>query len=197
MNRKKPDPVDLLFDSPPPSLRPAQLYPVRLPKDGSLIKIEDSSDEGPNTPTPAPELKMADRFPKIEDIDGKHPHIAHPIPDSPSPSKPDSSPDDGLAGTSGDGSSFLDRERALLGDDANQFTTANDTTSANADHNAGGGDLLGGDDNDTSATQQANASENDTRAFESAFPAVDTDNQVSCAGVARELQFPRFRNSEC
>lgn len=60
---------------------------------------------------------------------------------------------------------FLARERAVLGDDADQFVTVED---------AGDDDLLGGgDDGEFVTSSGSNA------AFESSFPAIDTSNNVS------------------
>lgn len=58
---------------------------------------------------------------------------------------------------------FLARERAALGEDADQFATP-------LDHAADGNDdLLGGGSNDTPAE--------DLGGFESSFPSVETQNQ--------------------
>ncbi|KAI1628879.1 clathrin light chain [Exophiala viscosa] len=100
---------------------------------------------------------MADRFPSIEDID---------------------------AGETGVGSdtaaqgSFLERERALLGEDADLFA-ANDKPGA-ATVQDGDDDLLGGDDGDfTSApAHPSGGAQDDLDDFESSFPAIDTRNEV-------------------
>ena len=63
---------------------------------------------------------------------------------------------------------FLSREKALLGDDANQFTTGNDNAAFMED---GDDDLLGG-----SGGGDAQAEE--ITEFESSFPAIDTSNEV-------------------
>lgn len=84
---------------------------------------------------------MADRFPSLEDFDsGAQTEIQD---------AGDASTDD-----------FLARERALLGDDANQFTTPGDSAAFTDDN------LLGGDD--------AEAAQ-----FESNFPDLATQNQPS------------------
>ncbi|KAL9112540.1 MAG: hypothetical protein Q9227_003111 [Pyrenula ochraceoflavens] len=93
---------------------------------------------------------MADRFPSIEDLDSG---------DAPMQTN-----------GGGDGSSFLDRERAALGEDANQFATAGDNAATVED---GGDDLLG---EDSTFTQPAGGEEIST--FESSFPAVDTTNDA-------------------
>ena len=73
--------------------------------------------------------------------------------------------------------SFLDRERAILGEDAAQFGAVQDHT-----HNAttvedDDADLLGGDDygGDNRATTVGGGMDD----FESSFPAIDTQNEVS------------------
>lgn len=67
---------------------------------------------------------------------------------------------EGFEGASGD--DFLSREKALLGDDADQFATGNDSAAFADDDN----DLLGGG-NDEEVVE-----------FESSFPAIDTRNEV-------------------
>lgn len=69
-----------------------------------------------------------------------------------------------------DASNFLDRERALLGDDADQFASENDRAATVED---GDDDLLGGD------FSQANVGGQEMSGFESSFPAIDTTNDVS------------------
>ncbi|KAI7972001.1 hypothetical protein EIK77_003094 [Talaromyces pinophilus] len=63
---------------------------------------------------------------------------------------------------------FLARERAALGDDADQFATPNDQAATVEDD-----DLLGGDDY---VPQQGGSAE--ISGFESSFPAIDTQNEV-------------------
>ena len=63
---------------------------------------------------------------------------------------------------------FLARERAALGDDADQFATPNDQALNVADD-----DLLGGNDY---VPQQGGSEE--ISGFESSFPAIDTQNEV-------------------
>lgn len=69
---------------------------------------------------------------------------------------------------------FEARERALLGDAADEFATGNDKLATVED---GDDDLLGGD-----SSFQANAGNEEMMGFESSFPAIDTTNEVSCAG---------------
>ena len=65
---------------------------------------------------------------------------------------------------------FLSRERALLGDDADQFASSNDKLATVED---GDDDLLGGD-----SSFQASAGGEEMMGFESSFPAIDTTNDV-------------------
>ncbi|KAI1172308.1 clathrin light chain [Nemania sp. FL0916] len=90
---------------------------------------------------------MADRFPSLDDFDSG---AQTDIKNAGSPSADD----------------FLARERALLGEDATQFTTGNESA-ALADH---GDDLLGGDDSAGNAQ------------FESQFPDIATNEQVGPGG---------------
>lgn len=67
---------------------------------------------------------------------------------------------------------FLARERAALGQDADQFTTTNDVPSVSV-QDGGDDDLLGGgDDGQTNGNTDMNQ-------FQKNFPAVDTRNEVS------------------
>jgi len=68
-----------------------------------------------------------------------------------------------------DGATFLERERAALGEDADQFATPQDKLATVED--AGDDDLLGG-----GAVRVDGA--NDIIGFESSFPAIDTSNDV-------------------
>ena len=99
---------------------------------------------------------MADRFPSIEDIDAG---------------------DTDVRGDGGSGD-FLERERAALGDDADFFSSANDNTQA-ARVEEDDGDLLGGDDDFSAPAPQSAPKDDDLDGFESAFPAIDTRNDVS------------------
>lgn len=65
---------------------------------------------------------------------------------------------------------FLARERALLGEDAEQFATPNDATAAAGATVADDDDLIGGD-------LPQGASE-EIPGFESSFPAIETQNEV-------------------
>ncbi|KAJ5855988.1 Clathrin light chain [Penicillium soppii] len=83
---------------------------------------------------------MADRFPSLEDFSEGQTEVA----DAPTATDDD----------------FLARERAALGEDADQFATAQD-------HVGGDDDLLGGGDEPVEEIGQ----------FESSFPSVETQNQ--------------------
>ena len=76
-----------------------------------------------------------------------------------------------IANDAADENDFLARERAALGDDADQFATPNDQAAA-VDNN----DLLGGDD-----VVPQNAASEELSGFESSFPAIDTQNEVGAA----------------
>jgi hypothetical protein len=73
------------------------------------------------------------------------------------------------ANGSGDGDDFLARERAALGDDADQFVTAGDRAAVVEEDN----DLLGG-----GSHVPNNATAAEISGFESSFPAIDTQNEV-------------------
>jgi hypothetical protein len=75
-----------------------------------------------------------------------------------------------LVGDSNDTDNFLSRERALLGDDADQFASDGDKLATVED---GDDDLLGGGYSD------ANVGSQEMDGFASSFPAIDTANDVS------------------
>ena len=91
-----------------------------------------------------------------------------------------------VVGESADTSDFLSRERALLGDDADQFATPNDNAATVED--AGDDDeddLLGGGDDGGGFGQQqqtggGGGGGSDMAEFESSFPAIDASNEVRC-----------------
>lgn len=91
---------------------------------------------------------MADRFPSLEDFD--------------------SGAQTDIRGTTGEPSAddFLAREKAILGDDANQFATSGDSAAFDAD-----GDLLGG------------GGGNAQSAFESQFPDLSSGDQGGALGA--------------
>lgn len=77
-------------------------------------------------------------------------------------------------------SDFLARERAALGEDAEQFTTAQDNTATVADADDDD-DLLGGGGG-AAPTNGASAGGDMMGEFESSFPAVDTQNEGVAPG---------------
>ena len=119
---------------------------------------------------------MADRFPSIEDLDAGMlaPVIAMPasltfvVGDSEIQAQPT-------------GGNFLEREREMLGEDADFFST-NDTPAQTQGASVEDGDdddLLGSGGDDFSAPQPSGAQDdNDMDGFKSAFPAIDTRNDV-------------------
>lgn len=118
---------------------------------------------------------MADRFPSLEEFgDGEfsyHYSIERRlILASQGQTEPKSN---GATNGEIDGDNdFLARERALLGDDANEFASSNDHKASAEDDDF---DLLG-DDSAPAGGQQASECIDQ---FESSFPAVDTQNNVS------------------
>jgi len=116
---------------------------------------------------------MADRFPSLEEFDAG-PLFSYPrttlamITDA---FETGSTEIRDLPAGGGDGTSFLERERAALGDDADQFATPHDRLATVED--AGDDDLLAGG----GAEYQAEGGE-DITGFESSFPAIDTTNDV-------------------
>ncbi|KAF2868181.1 clathrin light chain [Massariosphaeria phaeospora] len=102
---------------------------------------------------------MADRFPSLDEIDAGQ-----------TQTRGDAN-FDLVEGATDGGDDFLSRERALLGDDADQFT--NHATVEDGDD-----DLLGGGGN----TSQTNAGGEDMMGFEDSFPAIDTTNEHMAPG---------------
>ncbi|CBF86080.1 hypothetical protein AN2050.2 [Aspergillus nidulans FGSC A4] len=95
---------------------------------------------------------MADRFPSLDDFSAGQTQAIE------------------TSGT--DENDFLARERALLGDDADQFATAQDVTSTDVNND----ELLGGPEE-----AQAGAGP-EISGFESSFPAIDTQNEQVAPG---------------
>ncbi|KAK0127346.1 hypothetical protein ONS96_006895 [Cadophora gregata f. sp. sojae] len=95
---------------------------------------------------------MADRFPSLEEFDSGAQTVAQ-----------------GSSGFEGD--DFLSREKALLGDDADQFATGNDNSAFVED---GEDDLLGGGG--------ASGGNEEVTEFESSFPSIDTQNEGVAPG---------------
>ncbi|CAL3970760.1 hypothetical protein PZA11_007194 [Diplocarpon coronariae] len=97
---------------------------------------------------------MADRFPSLEEFD--------------SGAQTEAPASSGFEG----GNDFLSREKALLGDDANQFATGNDNSAFVED---GEDDLLGGGGGYSGGNEHVTE-------FESSFPAIDTSNEGVAPG---------------
>jgi Clathrin light chain len=144
---------------------------------------EPSEDNEPATdPNNPSQPKMADRFPSLEEFDsgGEFPlPPPHPLTLSfkhwearsrhlfwskadPEQAQTEAAPFDGATGDD-----FLTREKALLGDDANQFATGHDNAAFVED---GDDDFLGGG---------GGGGGEEVTEFESSFPAIDTRNEVS------------------
>ncbi|KAI9815480.1 MAG: hypothetical protein M1827_002614 [Pycnora praestabilis] len=99
---------------------------------------------------------MADRFPSLEDF---------------SAGQTETNGDTNFNIGSGTTSHFLDREKAALGDDANQFSSPNDASATVED---GDDDLLGGGDGMTGGNIDGDGMDD----FQSSFPAIDSSNEV-------------------
>ncbi|KAH0843950.1 hypothetical protein AYO21_08340 [Fonsecaea monophora] len=116
---------------------------------------------------------MADRFPSIEDIDA---------------GEIDVRPDPTAQG------SFLEREQALLGEDAELFDTTDRPGAATVEDDD---DLLGGDGDFTSAPAQPSGGDGQQELddFESSFPAIDTRNEsVAPSGTITDSTFGGYTN---
>ncbi|RKF63383.1 Clathrin light chain [Erysiphe neolycopersici] len=96
---------------------------------------------------------MADRFPSLEEFDTAQIEV----------------PGVSSFGTASE-TDFLSREKALLGDDANLFTTQDDSVAFMPE---GDGDLLGGRD---PILESGDGGDEELSAFESSFPAIDVRN---------------------
>lgn len=106
---------------------------------------------------------MADRFPSLDEIDAGQ-----------TEARGDATFD---ALDSEEPADFLSRERALLGDDANQFSGPGDNTATVEE--GGDDDLLGGGGDYQPA--QTTQDDDDIGGFESSFPAID--NQMAPGGT--------------
>ncbi|KAI1003921.1 hypothetical protein K3495_g4287 [Podosphaera aphanis] len=102
---------------------------------------------------------MADRFPSLEELDSGTSAETQGVPLAFVPTSPDD---------------FLSREKAVLGDDADQFTTGNDNAAFLVD---GSDDLIG------TGTGAYEESEEVSR-IESSFPAIFTENENTNPSVA-------------
>ncbi|KAG7007826.1 clathrin light chain [Physcia stellaris] len=119
---------------------------------------------------------MADRFPSLDDFAAGQ-------------TEPKGNGTVDLDGIEGD-DDFLQRERAALGDDANQFASTNDNAATVEDGDADD-DLLGGSYNDAGG-----AGGEDLTDFESSFPSVDTRNEgVAPGGTITGSDIP-FRSND-
>ncbi|PSS28185.1 hypothetical protein M430DRAFT_24543 [Amorphotheca resinae ATCC 22711] len=98
---------------------------------------------------------MADRFPSLEEFD--------------SGAQTEAKEDSGFEPAGAD--DFLSREKALLGDDADQFATGDDNA---AFLDGGDDDLLGGGGRE--------GGNDEVTEFESSFPAIDTQNESVAPG---------------
>lgn len=118
---------------------------------------------------------MADRFPSLDEFDaGESYSRLHPVVLltglGATKARGDGNID--LVGEDGGELDFEARERALLGDAADEFATGNDKLATVED---GDDDLLGG-----GSSYQANTGNEEMMGFESSFPAIDTSNEVRC-----------------
>lgn len=96
-------------------------------------------------------------------------------------------------------SDFLARERAALGEDAQQFSTANDNAATVEEADEDDDDLLGGGGQPAAPTN--GNYDNDMGDFESSFPAVDTQNDAvgpggSITGSTAPFQAPTSYDAE-
>jgi len=117
---------------------------------------------------------MADRFPSLEEFDSGGQTEAK-----------GESPGFDLDFTSSTGDDFLTREKAALGDDANQFATGNDSTAFidSAD------DLLG--------SSGGQAGREEITEFESSFPEINTQNEsVAPGGTITGTQYQSYASYE-
>ncbi|KAI9852759.1 MAG: hypothetical protein M1838_005517 [Thelocarpon superellum] len=108
---------------------------------------------------------MADRYPSIEELSAGQTDL-----------KGGSGLDiDAPSSTNGD---FLTRERAALGDEADQFATPHDSLTASALVEDAHDDLLGGG----VGAPPSHAADSGISSFESSFPAIDTSNERVAPG---------------
>lgn len=130
---------------------------------------------------------MADRFPSLDEFDNGNHVVA-----SDTLQHPQLTPHPGQTEATGgnapsnldEPSDFLARERAALGEDAQQFTTSEDNAATVEDGDDDDDDLLGGGMGAPSAPANNNNGDfgdfggDDVGDFESSFPAVDTQNSA-------------------
>lgn len=104
---------------------------------------------------------MADRFPSLDEFDAGQTQARD-------------GGDIDLVGDGAGADDFLSRERAILGDDADQFASSNDKLATVED---GDDDMLGG-----ASSFQAGTGGEEMLGFESSFPAIDTTNNHMAPG---------------
>lgn len=104
---------------------------------------------------------MADRFPSLDEFDAGQTQARDGA-------------DIDLVGDGATADDFISRERAVLGDDADQFASSNDKLATVED---GEDDMLGGD-----SSFQPSAGGQEILGFESSFPAIDTTNDHMAPG---------------
>ncbi|KAL9603914.1 MAG: hypothetical protein Q9219_000852 [cf. Caloplaca sp. 3 TL-2023] len=128
---------------------------------------------------------MADRFPSLEEFgDGRGTASIHNAYTDFMTLKGQTEPRSNGAINELDPDDFLTRERAALGDDAAQFTSANDNTATVEDDDD---DLLGGGGNYDGVPSGGEEISN----FESSFPAMDTRNdQMGPGGTITGSNLP-------
>jgi len=115
---------------------------------------------------------MADRFPSIEEFSGGNSYFLWwPVRNSQILGATEARDESALSlDPTASGDDFLSREKAALGDDANQFVTPHDNLAVVED--VADDDLLGGS---TSAGKDLGGMTD----FESSFPAISSHNEVS------------------
>lgn len=94
---------------------------------------------------------------------------------------------DGALDLIDDHDDFLSRERAALGEDANQFSTPQNNIPSVSVQN-GHADLLGDDDD----SPQRNGHNEDMNQFHSSFPSIDPRNEVGKPLLAQQPSTQAF-----
>jgi len=95
---------------------------------------------------------------------------------------------DGALDLIDDSDDFLSRERAALGEDANQFSTPENNVPSLSVQN-GYDDLLGDDE-----SLRVNGHNEEMNQFQSSFPSIKTRNEV---GTLLSAQQPPFKTTQC
>ncbi|KAL9576543.1 MAG: hypothetical protein Q9212_007008, partial [Teloschistes hypoglaucus] len=142
---------------------------------------------------PKPLPNMADRFPSLEEFGDGEPSnhcIIEPRLIFASQGQTETKSNGATNGELDGDNDFLARERALLGDDANEFASSNDHKASADDDDF---DLLGGD----SAPAGGHQASDSIGQFESSFPAVDTqNNQMGPGGTITGSSLPYRPNQQ-